>query len=432
MSGPRGMATAWVRASRASVNRGTRLYGTFPARSVPTNRIHARTRTRKLQVTTVTSEAAFTALEERWSEVARLAAPSSLFHRHEWYAAAWAWRRLDSALSVLIAEREGRIAGVLPLIRSSDGRVPGRELELLTVPDTQLSDLIVAPPDAEPVAEAFAQELAHLRDWDALRLDYLPAHGAGMRCLVPALSRRGLRVGDHDRGGNPYVALEGGWDGYYNSRSRSLKKAVNLAANRLQKAGEVRIEWLTSENCDTSRFESGLDAAIDISRRSWKRDTGNSLDRPGPQAFIRALSQAAYRCGWASIWLVHVNGQPLAMEYELIHDGDVHALRADFDADCTDISPGSHLFRHLLERMFGRGWHRYYLGPGDNPYKRRWTVEEEPLKCTIVYNRTWRGSLAWLRDEWAKPRARAVRDRLRSLRGADLGRSPLPPDDHSA
>jgi len=408
------------------------LYGTVPFRHAPAISSHQAYPDPKLQVTTVTSAAAFAGLEESWNEVARLAAPASLFHRHEWYAAAWAWRMLDSALSILIAERDGRIAGVLPLIRSRDGRARVRALQLLTVPDTQLCDLVVAPQDGEPVAEALAEELVRLRDWDTLLLDFLPANGAAMRFLVPALSRRGLRFGDRVRGGNPYVALEGGWDDYYNSRSRSLKKAVNLAANRLHKTGEVRIEWLTSENCDASRFESGLDATIDISRRSWKRDTGNSLDQLGPQAFIRALSHAAYRRGWASIWLAYVDGQPLAMEYELIHNGDVHALRADFDAGCTDISPGSHLFRHLLERMFGRGWHRYYLGPGDNPYKRRWTGEEEPLERAIVYNRTWRGSHAWLRDEWAKPRARAMRDRLRGMRAGDPARSPEPPADGRA
>jgi len=384
-----------------------------------------------LQVSTVTSAEAFAALEERWNATARLAAPSSVFHRHEWYAAAWAWRRLDSGLSLMVAEQEGRIAGILPMIRPGGPRGSGRGLELLTVPDTQFSDLIAAPSDGDAVAEAFAQELVRLGDWDTLRLDYLPANGTAVTCLVPALSRRGLRVGERARGGNPYIALEGSWDAYYNGRSRSLKKAVNLAANRLHKAGEVRIEWLTSQGCDAARFEQGLDVVIDISRRSWKRDTGNSLDQPGPQAFVRALSHAAYRRGWASIWLVVVDGEPMAMEYELIHDGDVHALRADFDAGCTDISPGSHLFRHLLERMFGRGWHRYYLGPGDNPYKLRWTKQEEPLGCVIAYNRTWRGMHAWLRDEWAKPRARALRDRLRRRRG-DSRRSPSgspPPDE---
>jgi hypothetical protein len=200
-----------------------------------------------------------------------------------------------------------------------------------------------------------------------LRLDYLDPLGAACRFLLPALANAGLRVADSHRGGNPCIALEGAWSDYYNARSRSLKKSVNLASNRLHKAGAIRIEWITSGQVEQARFEQALDAAIGISGRSWKRETGNALDQPGPRAFIQALSQAAFRRGWASIWLLFIDERPLAMEYQLIHDGTVHALRADFDADCTDISPGAHLARHLLERLFGRGWHRYYLGPGDNP-----------------------------------------------------------------
>lgn len=374
---------------------------------------------RAIQVDTVTNAKAFAALEERWNELAGRSVPSSLFHRHEWYSAAWAWRQLDSTITLFVAELNGRLAGILPLIRPVQEHTRDRRLELLTVPDTQSADLIVSPDDGERVAAALAAELARRRDWDTLRLDYLDPRGAACRFLLPALAKAGLSIAAHDRGGNPCIALEASWSNYYNARSRSLKKSINLASNRLHKAGTIRIEWITAEYGDESRFELALDTAIEISRRSWKRATGNALDQPGPQAFIRSLSRAAFRRGWASIWLLFVDERPLAMEYQLIHDGNVHALRADFDADCTDISPGAHLARYLLERLFGRGWHRYYLGPGDNPYKRRWTLDEEPLKRAIAYNRTWRGRRAWLRDEWVKPALRAVRDRLRSSRRSD-------------
>jgi CelD/BcsL family acetyltransferase involved in cellulose biosynthesis len=347
-----------------------------------------------------------------------------VFHRHEWFSAAWAWRRLDSRLSLLVAWEKGKVVGILPLIRPERGHRE-RRLELLTVPDTQLADFIVSPEAAEPIAAVMATELARLGDWDTRRLDYLNPEGAASRFLVPALTRAGLRVGARESVGNPFVGLEGAWDDYYNARSRGLKKSINLAANRLRKAGDVRVEWMNSENCDPSRFESALDTAIDVSRRSWKRSTGNALDQPGPQAFVRTLSEAAYRRGWASIWLLFVDDRALAMELQLVHHGDVHALRADFDAGCTDISPGSHLARQLLERLFGRGWRRYYLGPGENPYKRRWTLDEEPLTRIIVYNRTWRGGVAWLREEWAKPRLRAIRNRFRRANQAGAG-EPLP------
>lgn len=374
-----------------------------------------------LRLAWITDATEFAALESSWNATARLVATPSIFLRHEWFAAAWAWRQNDADLELLTAREGDRLAAVLPLIRLASPR--NRRLELLTVPDTQLADMIAAPGEVEAVAEAFARELGHRSDWDTLRLDYLPPRGTIAATLVPALRRHGLDVDEQARTGNPFIALDGTWNDYYNTRTRSLKKALNLAANRLRRTGPVRIEWLASDTADEPAFVRALDTAIDISRRSWKRSTGNALDRPGPQSFIRALSAAAYREGWASIWLLYVDQQPLAMEYQLIDGGVVRALRADFDADCEEISPGSHLFGKLLERLFDRGFARYCMGPGDNAYKKRWTERSDPLHRVIVFNRTVRGRWAWLRDVRLKPALRAARARL-SGTGALPLRSP--------
>jgi CelD/BcsL family acetyltransferase involved in cellulose biosynthesis len=244
-----------------------------------------------------------------------------------------------------------------------------------------------------------------------------------MRELVPKLARHGLRCEERDGGRNPFVRLSGSWNGFYAGRSRSLKKANNLAANRLRKSGALREEWLSSQGADDATYQRVLDAAVAISRQSWKQDTGNALDQPGPNAFIRSLSQSGRRNGWLSIWLLHVDDKPLAMEYQLICGGNVHALRADFDATYDAISPGTYLFRHLLESLFDRGLDRYFMGPGENRYKMKWTDEAVPLRRVIVYNRSLRARRQWMWESILKPRLRRVRDRLVSLRG----RTPKPP-----
>ena len=116
------------------------------------------------------------------------------------------------------------------------------------------------------------------------------------------------------------------------------------------------------------------------------------------------------------------------MEYQLIYAGNVHALRADFDAACDEISPGSYLFRHLLESFFGRSLDRYYMGPGENPYKMRWTDEAEPLRRAIVYSRSWQGRAEWLREAVLKPRIRRVRDRIPLLKQRPNEASPTDAD----
>lgn len=390
-----------------------------PSPTGPSDSSHVKSSdAQELRVATVTTDTEFAALKDSWNLLNRDRVPRSPFLSHDWCSAAFAWRCLDSDLHLQVARRAGRIVGILPLIRIRDGRRL-RRLELITVPDTHLADLIAAPSDYRNVADALASALAMRSDWDTLQLGRLAPDGAAVTCFVPALVRHGFRVDTLNDGNNPFVALNGSWIDYYKSRSRRLKKAANNVANRIGKGGEVRVEWFRPSGYDEAQLGLAVETIIGISSRSWKGKTPYALDRPGPQSFIRRLSASACDHGWLSIWVLHVGDRPLAMEYQLIDDGYVHALRSDFDASCEELSPGSYLFRELLESLFGLGLRRYCMGPGDNPYKLRWTAEFEPLRRVIVYNRTLPGHIAWLRDAIAKPIARAVRHRLaggRSLR----------------
>jgi CelD/BcsL family acetyltransferase involved in cellulose biosynthesis len=365
-----------------------------------------------LDVDQITSESEFLGLEEAWNDVARASYPHSLFLRHEWFAAAWSWRRCDAQLHLLLAHRNGRIVGILPLIRRVERPFGVVRYELLTVPDSQLADLVCASENVEAVARAFAAALASDGTWDLLLLDLLQPDGPCATSFIGELRRQQLSATARDCGRNFFIDLSADWSDYYESRSRSLKKAMNLAANRMHAAGEVRIQCIGAETRDHAVLAAALETTVDISARSWKRDTGNSLDQPGPQAFIRSISQSAIKQGWLSIWLLYLDEKPLAMEYDLTFDGNVHALRADFDADCNKISPGAHLFHAQIERLFSRGLNRYYMGLGENAYKLRWTNEAESLQAVIAYNRTPKGHFERLRTEVLKPALRKARDRV--------------------
>lgn len=365
-----------------------------------------------VRIETVTTDDAFAALRPAWNDLAGRMAVDSVFLRHEWFAAAWAWRRHDAKLRILVVRDRDAIIAILPLIaaRSHDSR---RVCALLTVPDTQRCDLIVAPEAVESASYALARCIAAQRDWDVLILDYLAPDGSIVGHLAAQLTRLGVRTVVEERGRNPCIPLAGTWSAYWASRSRSLKKACNLATNRLERAGTVRVEHAGPGDMTDPEYDRVTGAAIDISRRSWKQETGNSLDHEAPGDFIRSLSDAARREGWLSVWLAFLDERPVAMEYQLVYRGTVHALRADFDAELERTSPGSYLFRHLLERMFGNGNSLYLMGPGENAYKTRWATDGHLLYRTFTYNRTLAGRATYWKDHRVKPLLRPLRDWLR-------------------
>lgn len=385
----------------------------------------AGSRSSDVQIALVSTREEFASLREDWNALAAASAASSVFLTHEWFDAAWQWKGRDCGLHTLIARRAGRLVGVFPLVLAKQRSRAGtrRTLEFLTVPDTQLCDLIIAPGEQETLVEAFAAVLADMQaHWDVLDLAYLPQPSVAAAGLASAFRRRAhpLRIGPG--GSNPYVDLQGSWEAYYGTRSRSLKKASNLAANRLKKAGTVRIARHEPSAMDAAGLGGLMNTLVNISARSWKRTTGNSLDNAGPQAFIRRLTELAAARGWLTVWTLELDGRPLAMEYQLVFEGNVHALRSDFDEATGEISPGSHLNRHLLEIMFDGRLTRYHMGPGESAYKLRWTEAAAPLERMTVYSRSARGRFAAFVDLRILPLLRALRATLRRAPAAESKR----------
>ncbi len=364
-----------------------------------------------LAVELVTDAARFGALAPAWNALVDQMRPGSVFLRHEWFDASWQWRMLDSKLHVLCVKRANVLVGVLPLVsrRMRLRGVRAAVLEPLGVPDTQRFDLIAAPADYGAVANRTLEHLAaERRSWDLVRLDRLTDLSAAASILRASGAEHDLRSAVAVDGDNPSVGLACRWAEYYATRSRRLKKANNYVANLLKRSGKaVELRHVTGVSA-AGEVETALSAAIEVSARSWKQKTSLTLDNAGPGAFIRRLTEHARRNDWLSLFVLKIDGQAAAIEYQLNFGGEIAALRADYDPRWEELSPGSYLSWRLLETLFGRGLTAYRMGPGRNEYKLRWADHQPQLLRLQIANRTWRGG--WV------DRCDRLRGRLSQLR----------------
>ncbi len=374
-----------------------------------------------LTVEQIETAAGFAALKPDWNRLADRAPPPRLFLRHEWFDAALAWHGDEgTALRLLVLRRDGIPIAIAPFMAQRQRRhgLQVRSLRFLAVPDTQACGLVAAPDDLPMAASALLAHLGRTRDWDLLDLHHLPADGPSHAALAEAARRHGLHLGRGAGATNHLIDCRAGWATYYATRSRRLKKGNNLVANRLRKRFQ-RIEVVRHRDFpDPAALERCLEQTIRISAGSWKHETGLSLDHPAPGRFIQRLSRLAAAEGWLSIWLLYLDERAVAMEYQLVHDGRVHALRSDFLPLDEGLSPGAYLNQQVIRTLCEERCTCYAMGPGDNAYKLHWSNAGAPLERLQIHNRTAAGRWLAAVEGGLKPLARRVRDACRGKTGS--------------
>jgi CelD/BcsL family acetyltransferase involved in cellulose biosynthesis len=274
--------------------------------------------------------------------------------------------------------------GLVPLVHWSGALhgLPVRFVSLLNAPDTAFADwLIVGRP--EPVIEAVMADFCSRSDWDVMSLSSLPAASVTAKALPAWLAGR-YRWQPLSPLHSPYLNTTGTWEQFWTSTSQRFKKTVRNVRNRLAKTGAISVEEHRSVAPDSAVFAD----LVAVSAQSWKASQSVAIaNMPGMAQFFRELTAHASAKGWLRLWIMRIDGLPVATEYQLEADGRVHALRADFDAAVpADLSPGTHLSAEIIRALFAReAVYEYDMGPGQDHYKSRWACGYHELTRLRVF-----------------------------------------------
>jgi CelD/BcsL family acetyltransferase involved in cellulose biosynthesis len=213
----------------------------------------------------------------------------------------------------------------------------------------------------------------------------------------------------------PILDLTGDWETYWTERSQRFKKTVRNVANRVQRLGTVSVT-----DAGTQDLSTCMNILHALAGRSWKKSLDVSVTQSRPiAAFFEDLTAALLERGQLHLWVLNLDGVPIAAEYH-VRDGDtVYALRGDFDERYRDASPGAYLNAHIVRTYFERGIRHYDMGPGESEYKQRWATRIADLDTFIIFHRTPYARALYALEHHAIPRLRRAREWLRGTSAAD-------------
>jgi CelD/BcsL family acetyltransferase involved in cellulose biosynthesis len=300
--------------------------------------------------------------------------PSPKFQSGAAWVDAWAahasgaWRPL-----VLVARRDDDVCGIVPLMhldRRRRGVVPYRALRFLGANKSDFCNVLAAPGDtAEVVAGALDRLASGAPRWEELVLDDLVEGNPAVPALRAWLEARGV-AHTAECGAYYYMDLARPWDEVWAETSkRFVRKNVNLARNRLDRAGPWDV--LADPAWDAERVveeAAPIHAArqAELGRASMFRDAGG-------RAFALAVLAHARAAGGLRTYWLRRDGRPVAYMLGFEEVGVFHAWNMAFDPADAYFYPSRVLLAEIAQDCHARGLRELSLMRGEAEYKGKWT-----------------------------------------------------------
>jgi len=333
----------------------------------------------------------FEPLLAEWGSLAT--ASRNVFATSEW-ARLW-WEHFgQSARLQLVAARlpGGQLVGIVPLMVARLG--PARVARFIGHREGDLLGPIHAVTgDAWGPALLQRALTEAVADWDLFLGERLPGSATWSAPGTAELRREA----------NPVLPLSRWptWDAYVVALSRKLR--YELRHDEQSLAERHRVEFRLTR--DPARLSSDLDVVFTLHRARWGEGRSSFAPR---EAFYRRFAALALERGWLRLWVLEVDGRPVAARYDFEFAGVYNAYNAGRDPAWNKAGVGLVLRAHTMREAWANGVAEYRFLRGGEPYKKRFLTEDAGL-VTMARARTWLG-------RWVTGAGALLKDRPRLRR----------------
>jgi CelD/BcsL family acetyltransferase involved in cellulose biosynthesis len=326
------------------------------------------------------------AIEDEWDALAERS--GSIFSTALW-SRLWWWHFGRDRELLLHAARsaDGGLTVVVPLY-AWRRRLPRVVRFLGHGPGDELGP-VYARGDHDQAARALGTALDEL-DWSVFLGEQLPGDEGWTDLL-------GGRTWRHEA--SPTLRLPGSWEEYLAGRSANFRQQLRRREEALSREGDVALRL-----ADPATLEGDMDALFALHRARWGGAGSDFDDTP----FHRELAREALGRGWLRLWLLELDGSPIAAWHGFRVGSIASYYQAGRDPTYERLSVGFVLLAHSIRSAIGEGANEYRFGRGDEAFKSRFTGDDPRLE-TVALTRGTAGAAAYRSARLA----RAVRHRVR-------------------
>ena len=317
---------------------------------------------------------------DEWNALVARGETRTVFQTYEWHLAWWHAFGSGSQPLVLLAEENGVLLGIAPLVLSSR-RVLGRKrrvVDFMGARAADYGDLVVDSQHPEASLALVHWLLEHRELWDLLMLANI-THDATVNQLCEVSERFRL----------PHTVRTLCKSPSHRCTDRDVTalalhdKKLCRARRQFERQGQVSIESYATSSDIAAHLP---DFFQQHSRRRAMTDAPSTYHDPRWRAFLYELAQALGPRKQMVLLATCLDGKPVAFNlcFELCNR--LVAYNGCFDPDLAKHSPGSLGLWFLIQYVLEQDIDELDLGRGEEPYKRRFTNHVRVSREVRVYH----------------------------------------------
>jgi hypothetical protein len=284
-----------------------------------------------------------------------------------------------SLLALVLSGEEGP-AAVAPFVRRlarMNRLFSFRRLELMGTGERQEEEVYSEYVDLPAVPDVPSAQVTELGDevmaldgdygWDDLVLFRVRPDSLACSALSEAAGRVGLSAETVHTGVCPYVELHSSMDDYLMSLGKKRRYQTRRSLRLLDDLGE-----LTHHRAETLEDALGILGELEtLHQQRWEaRGEDGVFAGDLFEKFHREFIRRTFDLGWPELWVVRLDGEPIACRYNLRYDDRIYCYLSGMRLlEDSRIQPGIVAHYYAIEEAIETGAGQYDFMVGEQSYK---------------------------------------------------------------
>ena len=331
-------------------------------------------------VETVDNVSAFRHLNEEWTELLRSSNSDRLFLTWEWLFTWWKHLAENRRLSVLTVRESGELIALAPLCLKPATWSRARPFSTTQFLGTghvgsDYLDLIVRAGREQQAEQILTDHLVRLRE--TLHWTQIEKSSSSAARVAGRLNAKHWRIGETKTNLCPFISLASHtWESYLDTLGSEQRYNFRRKWRRLNRDFNVSFDQAaTAEHC-----REAIDVVFALHElRRHDRGGSDAFHTPELKEFHREFSATALDRGWLRLYILRLNGRPVACLYGFLYRRRFYFYQSGFDPAYEKYSVGLVLMGLTIQRATEEGAVEYDLLHGAEDYKWRWTRQAREL-----------------------------------------------------